>query len=217
MDFNESDLLAIQKAHSEDSLWSSDILKGVKEKIKSQLLEECTHCCYCRRPFKSEFKMVIDIEHILPSSIFRELAFDKRNLSLSCKRCNMVIKKDRLDFLNGNLEKIGNYLKGKSKLSRYVGQCPRIKNIAKLNRIIYSSFNYKFIHPILDLYANHLDYMNIQINDESLVVYVPKTNKGVYTKDFFLLSEFQTRDLNVNIQSLYDPENISGYDIPPVL
>lgn len=185
MNFNESDLLAIQKAHSEDSLWSSDSLKDVKEKIKSHLLEVCTHCCYCRRPFKGEFKMVIDIEHILPSSIFRELAFDKNNLSLSCKRCNMSIKKDRLDFLNGNLEKVGNYLKGKSKLSRYVEQCTRIGSIANLNRIIYSSFNYKFIHPVLDQYSNHLDYMSFQINDKSLVVYIPKTDKGVYTKDFF--------------------------------
>lgn len=217
MNFDESDILAISQAHTEKQLWSSSSLKDVKDKIKTHLLSKCTHCCYCRRPFKSEFKMVIDIEHILPSSIFRELAFELNNLSLSCKRCNMLIKKDRLDFLNGNLIKVGEYLKNKEHLSRYINQCTKLGNITTLNRIIYSSFNYKFIHPVLDDYSQHLEYLSLQINDKSAVIYIPKSNKGNYAKIFFELSDFQTRDLNITIQSLHDPDNISEYIIPSML
>lgn len=217
MNFDEIDNLAIISAHSEVQIWNADCLKPVKDKLKAYLLNKYEFCCYCRRPFKGEFKMVIDIEHILPSSVFRELAFDLNNLSLSCKRCNMLIKKDRLDFLNGNLEKIGLYLKNKNHLSRYINQCSRLGSINKLYRIIYCSSNYRFIHPILDEYNQHLDYISIQINDKSAVIYVPKTEKGDYAKTFFNLSEFQTRDLNVSIQSLTDPDNISGYIVPTLL
>jgi len=145
MNFDEVDNLAIINAHNEVQIWSSEELKPVKEKLKNHLLSKCEYCCYCRRPFKGEFKMVIDIEHILPSSIFRELAFELKNLSLSCKRCNMQIKKDRMDFLNGNLEKVALYLKNKNNLSRYINQCSRLGHINKLNRIIFCSLNYKFI------------------------------------------------------------------------
>lgn len=216
MDFDKSDILDIDLAHTEINIWYSERVKNVKRKIKDYLLTTCKHCCYCLRPFIGEFRMVIDIEHILPSSIFRELTFDFNNLSLSCKRCNMRIKKDNIDFVDGNLLKITEYLKSKEHLSRYINLCDRGININKLKRVIYSSANYKFIHPSLDDYSQHLEYINIQINNKSLVIYNPKSSKGIYTKDFFELNEFQVRDLNI-IQFLPDPENLSDYKIPSIL
>lgn len=216
MEFDNSDILAIDLAHTELEIWYSKNLKDVKKKIKDYLLMTCNHCCYCLRPFIGEFRMVIDVEHILPSSIFRELAFDFSNLTLSCKRCNMKIKKDNVDFVDGNLLKITEYLKSKEHLSRYIYKCERGMTINKLNRIIYSSNNYKFIHPLLDDYSQHLEYISIQLNNKKFSIYNPKTKKGVYMKDFFKLSDFQVRDLNV-IQFLPDPDNLSDFNIPSLL
>lgn len=216
MNFDESDIIAINQAHTEKNLWYSNNLQTVKRKLKDYLLTICNCCCYCRRSFQGEFRMVIDIEHILPSSIFRELTFDLNNLSLCCKRCNMLIKKDNIDFVKGNLSKITDYLVEQDNLFRYISLCEKIGDIKKFYRIIYSSSNYKFIHPLLDDYSQHLDYLNIQINNNRFLMYIPKSDKGNYTKDFFALSEFQTRDWNT-IQSLSDPENISDFSIPLLL
>lgn len=216
MTFDESDITAIDLAHKEPEVWYSKNLENVKTKIKDYLLTTCTHCCYCLRPFIGEFRMVIDIEHILPSSIFRELTFDLNNLSLSCKRCNMKIKKDRVDFLNGNLLKITQYLQSKEKLFRYIEMCERGIKINTLTKFIYSSNSYKFIHPSLDDYSQHLGYLSIQINNKNFSIYSPKTDKGVYTKDFFKLSELEAKDLNV-IQLLPEQDNLSEYNIPPIV
>ena len=88
--------------------------------------------------------------------------------------------------------------------------------VNKLNRVIYSSNNYKFIHPLLDDYSQHLEYISIQLNNKNFSIYNPKSKKGIYTKDFFELSEFQVRDLNI-IQFLSDPDNLSNYNIPSIL
>ena len=95
-----------------------------------------------------------------------------------------LIKKDKIDFVDGNLSKITDYLIEKEHLSRYIGLCDRGGDIKKIHRIIYSSSNYKFIHPLLDDYSQHLDYLNFQINNNRFLMYIPKSDKGAYTKSF---------------------------------
>lgn len=221
MNFSKEEFSLIHSAHEKKSIWSvekgkKDVLKPIKDKIKEHLLSHCTHCCYCRRSLRGEFKMVIDIEHILPCSIFRELAFDLDNLSLACKRCNMAIKKDRLDFLTGRLFKLGEYLKQKEHLERYINGCRSFKDIYSFHRLLQHSPNYKFIHPIIDKYSEHLTRISFEINDQSLVMYTPITPKGSYTKKFFELNEFEVKDFN-NIQNIPDKENISDFLISGVI
>lgn len=217
MFFDSSELKIIHLSHQENSIWKFDKLDTIKSKIKSHLHTKQTTCCYCYRSFKDEFNMVIDIEHILPSSIFRENTFDLKNLSLACKRCNMRIKKDRIDFLTGNLLKIANYLESKPNLERYINKCDRIrKDISKFDQILYNSKNYLFIHPLLDTSTDHIRYFNLQIDSKSIVMYVPKSHKGEFSINFFELHKFKTQELNI-IQSLNDPDNISIFNIPNLI
>lgn len=221
MNFSEDEYSLIALAHEKKSIWSvgkgkKDELKPIKDKIKEHLISNFTNCCYCRRSFKGEFKMVIDIEHILPCSIFRELAFDLDNLSLACKRCNMAIKKDSLDFLTGRLLKLGEYLEQKEHLERYIKGCRSFENIYSFHRLLKHSPNYKFIHPIIDQYSEHLTRISFEINDQSLVIYNPITPKGLYTKNFFKLNEFEVKDFN-HIQDIPDEENISDFLISDVI
>lgn len=43
--------------------------------------------------------MVVDIERVLPKLKYGDFMFKLFNLSVSCKRCNMKIKCERIDLL----------------------------------------------------------------------------------------------------------------------
>ena len=82
------------------NIWDDQGLALVKQKIKTQyrgLLGE--QCCYCRKNIHGEFKMVLDIEHILPKSKYLQFSLSPFNLSVSCKKCNMNIKGEDISFL----------------------------------------------------------------------------------------------------------------------
>lgn len=158
---------AVEQGHG---FWSDESLTDLKTKIKGYLREnqqEC--CCYCSRNTDDEFRMVLDIEHVIPKSRIASEMFVMMNLAMSCKRCNMRIKKEDVSFINGvfeNFKDAGDY---------------------------YQSNNYKFIHPNLDGWDENLIYNAIQINRRKIVYYqvVEGSSKGEYAKQYFELDKIQ--------------------------
>ena len=59
----------LERLINEDKGWDDDLFKSLKAKIKDEFLKDEKQCCYCAKDFMGEFKLVIDIEHILPKSI----------------------------------------------------------------------------------------------------------------------------------------------------
>lgn len=119
--------------------------------------------------------MVLDIEHILPKSKFENCIFDLDNLAISCKKCNMQEKRERLDFLTVDL------------LTKY-------KRNEKSN--YFKKENYKFIHPNLDEYFLHMDLVYEQINQTKLRKYYGKTPKGKFTYKYFNLKDLEIKSSN---------------------
>lgn len=155
-----------------DKIWESKLLKDFKNAVKNfYRAQQEERCCYCQRVTVGEFKMVLDIEHILPKGIadYRKYMFDPKNLCVACKRCNMEIKRQDISFFHGVMGEF------------------------------YSSNNYRFIHPHSDIYWNHMKY-SVQVeNDFMLIQYsvVDGSAKGLYTYKYFRLEELEINTLNV--------------------
>ena len=151
-------------------IWSEDRIKGVKRKIKSKLMENRgATCCYCMANLHGE-SLDVDVEHVLPKTgDFESEMFIMTNLSISCKRCNMEMKGEDVDF----------YLDDKTK-------------------DYYRSEKYLFIHPNLDEYENHLDYVAISKNRIRIVKYrvVNNSEKGRYTYTYFELDKLEIDQLD---------------------
>ena len=165
---DNADIVIIEQAIAAGGkIWENEILDPVKAKIKAyyrQILNE--NCCYCRRDTTDEFNMVLDIEHVLPKSLYSTYMFTPFNLSVSCKRCNIEIKKDKVAFLF---------------------------NTAIPPADPEDNTNYKLVHPNFDVYNHHLTKEVYQYEDKKLVKYsvVNTSPKGIYTKDFFELDKFE--------------------------
>lgn len=156
---------AVRSGHSS---WSDNTLEQIKRRIKDyHLLRQRNCCCYCSRNLYGEFRMVIDIEHIYPKSKLVNHMFTQKNLSASCKRCNMYIKKDSVKFIN----------------------CNDFTNVKKK----YLSRNYKIVHPNLDIYKKHIKYIYKQEDRNVIIKYsiLNNSSKGQYTYDFFRLNELE--------------------------
>ncbi|MFO4650249.1 HNH endonuclease [Vibrio cholerae] len=149
-------------------------LISLKDKIKNfGLIKTASRCCYCGRNMHGEFRMNIDIEHILPKSIFPKQMFKGKNLSVSCKRCNMNIKKSKIDFLEGiNSGHTGTLLR-----SRY----------------------YKIIHPNLDNYDAHLLLITWQVGRKVMLKYsvVNRSSKGAFTYEYFKLDRLEKNNFDM--------------------
>jgi len=183
--------IIIEAINAGGDIWNNKILKPVKAKIKNHhrgIQKES--CCYCKKDTQGEFKMVLDIEHILPKSHpkFIEHMFTICNLSVSCKRCNMNIKRTRTDFVFD---------------IDLAAENPCDSNLFKL------------IHPNSDNYYDHIQYIVEIANDCRLIKYIPvnSSTKGVYTYEFFHLSELEREALDesqgaetVNISDSIQPE-----------
>lgn len=169
--FDENHITAIKKAFIDGGkIWYNDCLKPVKSHIKAYHRGVKDRCCYCRRPLKGEFDMVIDIEHVLPQSLYKKYMFSMRNLGIACKRCNMKIKNDNIDFLN----------------------------LPFRNNKPFNKINYKLIHPILDNYSKNLRRVVLEVDDLTFIKYIVINNsqKGTYTYNFFKLDEFEEDQIN---------------------
>ncbi|GGA77231.1 hypothetical protein GCM10011369_18870 [Neiella marina] len=111
--------------------------------------------------------MVLDIEHIIPKSEFLKHMFTMKNLSVSCKRCNMLIKKNDLTFLDIPLHAL-----------------PRRK---------FRSKYYKFIHPNLDNIEEHLELNIVRKGRVRFIKYLVQneSKKGAFTYNYFRLRELE--------------------------
>lgn len=68
--------------------WDKDVFDPIKKKLISHLRKEQSNsCCYCKRELGFDIKEV-DIEHIIPKSVYSKFTFQKFNLALSCPACN---------------------------------------------------------------------------------------------------------------------------------
>lgn len=172
--YTEDELLLINRAFLEGGdIWNNEIIKDLKRKIKLHYRSiNSEQCCYCRRDMQDEFNMVIDIEHILPKKnpLFTNLMFEIQNLNISCKRCNMNIKNEKVDF------------------------------IVDINNIVpdYRHSNkYHFIHPNFDNYFDNIDYEVTIRNSKKLIKYITKTDKGIYTYNYFKLNKIEIDTLTI--------------------
>lgn len=164
--FSEDEVAIIESAMKEKRPWECAEVEGIKRRIKEFHIKFGDElCCYCYRDLTGEFNMVIDVEHIAPKRFFKDLTFDIRNLSVACKRCNMKMKRDKLDFLN----------------------------LPFASPDLEDSNKYKLIHPNIDNRDEHLERIVQQRNAKRMVKYVvlPESDKGVFAYTYFQLSEFE--------------------------
>jgi hypothetical protein len=149
--------------------WSDNRLKEIKRRLKlKNLAKQLNCCCYCSREMTGEFSMVIDIEHIIPKSALIRLMFSSKNLSVSCKRCNMEVKKACLKFLTQPLD--------------------------TLPKRLFRSRFYRFIHPNLDNYDAHLKMHTERLGRKKrLLKYriINGSSKGTFTYEYFKLKNLE--------------------------
>ena len=143
MNLTEQDIQNIETAVEEGGdIWNNPLVKDFKDRVKTYYrTRDNEQCCYCKKNSQGEFKMVLDIEHILPKGQpeFREFMFVLTNLNVACKRCNMNVKGTSTDFVYSI-------------------------NAAANNH--EDSNQYKFIHPNADDYFEHLEYIQRIDNDK---------------------------------------------------
>ena len=183
--FDKKDLADIAAAQDAGGdIWNNEVLKRVKRKIKYYLLAvPAAQCCYCARLMHGEFNMVIDIEHVLPKSLYESEMFNMENLNIACKRCNMEIKKNDVSFL---------------------------VDTAQMGTDYYNSSHYYFVHPNLDEYSDHINVQIYRNADLVLIKYSVKTEeKGNYTYKYFHLKELEIDTLNIS-QGLSEATILSG-------
>lgn len=163
----------IEKAIKEGGkIWENKCLDEFKSCLKSHcrdILGE--QCCYCRKNTHGEFNMVLDIEHVLPKKHFARYMFSVFNLSVSCKRCNMNVKNEDISF------------------------------IIDIDAIIKKPQNkelYKFIHPNLDDYFAHIQYLTQTVNQKKIIKYnvINGSSKGDFTYKYFKLFELEVDSIN---------------------
>ncbi|MCX2474643.1 hypothetical protein OQZ33_09915 [Pedobacter sp. MC2016-05] len=171
MPITAEDLVTIQEAIDQGGkIWENEILVDIKRRIKVHYLTITDEqCCYCRRDMTDEFNMVIDIEHVLPKSLYGNFMFRLFNLSVSCKRCNMRIKGNNIDFL---LDAEGVQLNAQDRLQ------------------------YLISHPNLDEYFENIEYLVNTRNNKKSVKYIKLSEKGIYTYNYFELEKLEVDTLN---------------------
>ncbi len=180
---NESAL--IEDAMLTKNPWGQGCVKQVKKRIKEfHLTLTNDTCCYCQRDLRGEFTMVIDVEHILPTSKFKLNTFDMWNLSASCKRCNMDIKKADTSFLHqGNIS-------------------------------LEDSARYKLAHPNFDEPEEHIMRLVQQAGRSRIVKYFIRTpDKGEFTYKYFKLSELETSSYDeAQGANKTDPDHVDTFE-----
>jgi uncharacterized protein (TIGR02646 family) len=154
------------------NIWDDELIVEVKNKIKDYYTNnDLSQCCYCGTVFQGIHRMNIDIEHILPKSKYRPLTFEPINLNIACKKCNLTSKGQKIDFLHDPVAMGTDY---------------------------YNSSHYKFIHPNLDTYTDHLKIITSRNGNTILHKYIVQNEqKGRYTYNYFHLEDFEINYINV--------------------
>lgn len=160
---------AVQAGHkswSDKDFKELKTLKVVKDKIKDFHIQATDErCCYCGGNIHNVHRVTLDIEHILPKSIFPQYMFTTKNLSISCKRCNLTMKGTKVNFLTSDFN----------------------------DKHIFRSKYYKFIHPNLDNYDAHLLLDVLQRGSKIMIKYRVQgsSTKGSYTYSYFKLNALE--------------------------
>lgn len=180
--FDEAERMLIAKAWRGNSFdWNDKSLKGIRSKIRNlHRTIQGDMCCYCRKHFADDHPLAIDIEHVLPKSRFKEFAIAAVNLTVACKRCNMTIKKNRVDFLHG----------------------VAIDAVAAISDL---SDTYEIIHPNLDSYCEYISFLMVSIDGVNLRRYCVRgeSAKGLRTVEYFKLRSLEVDSLD-EIQGIED-------------
>jgi hypothetical protein len=159
-------------------------IKSAKNAIRDLHLQRQEHtCCYCRLSVHGGGHFMIDREHVLPKAKYKTYTFEIWNLSVSCKRCNMELKRERDAFVVD-----------KSATAQF-----------------QDSANYRIIHPNFDEWEAHLEREMIQLSRSVMtkIVVVGDSAKGRYTFDFFKLQDL-TKD---SFDKVQNPNRISSENL----
>lgn len=177
--YTAAELSAIASALQAAKPWDESCVKSIREKIKKfHLSLTGDTCCYCQENLHGEFQMVIDAEHILPSSKFKPLTFEIWNLSASCKRCNMWMKNDKTDFID---QSVSNF---------------------------FNSKHYLLIHPNFDNIDEHMTRFVHQEGKMRLVKYIYGTSdKAAFSYRYFHLYDLEI-DTFDSAQGANIPNNV---------
>lgn len=86
--FSPNETSLIKREYNNYRDWEKDVFKDIKTNIIAHLrVEQNNRCCYCGKELGFDIKDV-DIEHIVPKSIYPKFCFEPKNLALSCPACN---------------------------------------------------------------------------------------------------------------------------------
>jgi hypothetical protein len=165
IEFEQNELDLIRRL-SVPGGWDVIEAAPLKRKIKDYFLGQGNApCCYCGLSMSPWHRITIDIEHVLPKGRFPEYTFEIKNLNISCKRCNMTIKGEKVSFYLG--------ISGKDDP--------------------FKSELYTFLHPNFDDRRDHLRTVNFQVDEDLLIKYcvLAGSAKGEATYEFFRLSELE--------------------------
>lgn len=149
-------------------------IKAIKDRLLDFHMERHNDtCCYCRINLRGTGSFIPDREHILPKGDddFKHLTFDVANLSVACKRCNMQYKGTDTSFVVD-----------RETILEHIGESSR----------------YKFVHPNLDKWEDHLRVISTKVNRVALVKYTVRNDseKGRYTSDYFDFASFEVQQLD---------------------
>lgn len=161
-------------------------VQAIKKKIEVfHLARHNNQCCYCRRSLAGAGHFMIDREHVLPKSVpaYRPLTFTIWNLGISCKRCNMEYKKERVDFVVDNADEDARLL----------------------------SSNYLLIHPNFDKYEDHISHILNQENGRVVQKFTKQAGsvKAEFTYTFFNLRGLEVDGFD-EAQGAIDKDEILG-------
>ncbi|HDS2645224.1 TPA: HNH endonuclease [Klebsiella aerogenes] len=193
--FTAENISHIRTAISENKLddkvkvWEHKLLKSMRRELKQYILSNRNDgfkCAYCLKDFHNEHNMNIDVEHILPKSQYPEYTFTLKNLAVACKRCNLLIKRNDVSFLNSN------FIRKKPFNSKY----------------------YKIFHPVIDR-KNHLSLLDVHFNGCHIIKYQTNSEKANNTYIYFKLNEVEIETLNsaqgieqiIDLLHTYNPRN----------
>lgn len=155
--------------------WKWKGFKPIKKRLKLHRLKEQNNtCCYCQRNIKGEFKLILDVEHVLPKSVFNHCIFDLPNLAVSCRRCNWNVKGKNTDFFDQG-----------------------ILNIPKMHKSdLFKQEHYIFAHPNLVDRFKHLSIKSEQDGPRAILYYRIYSKLGRQTYNYFRLHEFEINSLD---------------------
>lgn len=147
-----------------------DHLESVKFKIKVfHLARVNTKCCYCQRSL-NDATIEADREHVVPKSFKKSLSYDIFNISISCKRCNMTYKGERLDH---------------------------IANTVGIENDVRNPDRYLIPHPNIDNCEDHLQRVSFQIGTREIATYHCHSDKGRFLYGFVELNRLCVSEIDM--------------------